>query len=70
MPQYCINRNQQSNGDHEVHQNPCVYLPAPENQIDLGYHANCFAAVAHAKAQWPQSRINGCAYCSTACHTS
>lgn len=70
MPQYCINRNAQANGDHEVHSIPCDYLPAPENRIDLGYHANCYPAVADAKSRWPTLRINGCYHCSSACHTS
>ncbi len=74
MPQYVLNRNAQSNGDHEVHNKtvPCnIYtFPRPENQIDLGYHSNCHDAVAYAKSQHRLARINGCAYCATVCHTS
>lgn len=72
MPQYIINKNQQSNGDHEVHDktNGCSYMPETANQIDLGYHATCDGAVSDAKRRWPQERINGCYYCCNPCHTS
>lgn len=38
MDKYIINKNQQTNGDHEVHNvnKGCSYLPALENQIVLG----------------------------------
>lgn len=72
MPIFVINKNQQQNGDHEVHNktNGCAFMPEPANQIDLGYHASCRQAVAQAKQQWPTNRINGCYYCSNECHTS
>lgn len=73
MPKYIINKNPQpKNGDHEVHNLTagCSHLPLPVNQIDLGYHNNCQGAVAHAKSKWPGDRINGCYYCSNACHTT
>lgn len=72
MPRFISNKNAQSNGDHEVHNASagCSYMPATENQIDLGQHATCHGAVAHAKQQWPRNRINGCYYCCNPCHTS
>lgn len=72
MSHYIINKNQQSNGDYEVHDNQasCKHMPNTENQIDLGWHSSCHGAVAHAKQQWPNNRINGCFYCCNACHTS
>ncbi|WP_343226894.1 hypothetical protein [Luteolibacter flavescens] len=72
MPHYIINNNKQPNGDHEVHDktNGCTYMPKAENQIELGYHASCYGAVAEAKKRWPNERINGCYYCCNACHTS
>jgi hypothetical protein len=72
MPIFIINKNAQSNGDHEVHNitTGCRYMPAVSSQIDLGHHASCHAAVAEAKRRWPQSRINGCYYCASACHSS
>ncbi len=72
MPHYIINKNAQSNGDHEVHNTTsgCSYMPNIENQIGLGYHVNCQGAVADAKSRWPNNRINGCYYCCNMCHTS
>lgn len=72
MYKFIINKNQQANGDHEVHNatTGCSYMPNRENQIDLGYHVSCHGAVAEANRRWPGSRINGCYYCANACHTS
>lgn len=72
MARFVINRNAQANGDHEVHNLTlgCNYLPRPENQTDLGEHSHCHGAVALARRQWPQHRVNGCYYCCQACHTT
>jgi len=72
LPNFIINKNAQTNGDHEVHNTTtgCLYMPLATNQISLGSHATCRQAVADAKARWPQNRINGCYYCANACHTS
>lgn len=69
MARYCVNRNSQANGDHEVHNLDagCSYLPAPSNQLSLGHHTDCSSAVRQAKTIFTQS--NGCAYCAAACHT-
>lgn len=69
MARYCVNKNAQPNGDHEVHNlnvgTSC--LPEPVNRHDLGEHANCQSAVAAAKRIYAQS--NGCAFCTPECHT-
>lgn len=72
MKNFILNKNQQSNGDHEVHNKTdgCHYMPLSQNQIDLGYHASCKEAVAHAKNMYPSARINGCYHCCRECHTS
>ncbi len=72
MARFIINKNAQNNGDHEVHNKTegCSFMPNIENQVDLGFHQNCHGAVATAKSRWPSDRINGCYYCSNACHTS
>lgn len=70
MARYYINRNAQSNGDHEVHVDPCSYMPDASNRVDLGNHPNCQSAVRDAKSRWPNERINGCYYCCNACHTT
>ncbi|MDQ0592136.1 hypothetical protein QFZ37_000505 [Chryseobacterium ginsenosidimutans] len=69
--EYYMNKNQQSNGDYEVHENSCRFLPFFENRIYLGSFYSCQGAVDEAKRLFPsQNRINGCYYCSNACHTS
>ena len=71
MSRFVINKNQQPNGDYEVHNASagCQYMPKPENQIDLGTHPSCHGAVAKAKADYPNAKINGCYYCCNPCHT-
>lgn len=69
VAQYCVNRNAQSSGDHEVH-NLAVgttCLPAAAHRLPLGEHASCHSAVRAAKVYYPQS--NGCVHCAKACHT-
>lgn len=68
MARYYVNKNGQNNGDHEVHTTGCSWLPKPENRIYLGDFASCKPAVKVAKTHYAQS--NGCAHCSSACHTS
>lgn len=70
MGEYFLNRNQQPNGDYEVHLHGCNWMPAPENRIRLGFHVNCHSAVAAAKIQYPAAQINGCYFCAGPCHTS
>lgn len=72
MPAFVLNRNPQSNGDHEVHNSSsgCSFLPDRANQIDLGFHLSCHGAVAEGKRRYPNVRINGCYYCANACHTT
>lgn len=66
MAQYCVNVIAQSNGDHEVHKEGCIYWPS--HKIDLGDHWLCSAAVIVAKRYYTQS--NGCKTCSPGCHTT
>jgi hypothetical protein len=70
MPNYCVNTQEQSNGDHEVHDLASAYncLPATWNRRDLGYFSDCSGAVRAAKQIY--SKADGCAYCAPACHTS
>lgn len=68
MELYCVNRQVQSNGDHEVHRAGCIYWPSSDNAILLGYHTSCASAVASARRYYSQT--NGCFTCSRACHTS
>lgn len=70
MPTYIVNRNAQSNGDHEVHNASSTLgcLPGAANQVSLGYFSSCSDAVAEAKRRG-YSPANGCYYCANACHT-
>ena len=65
---YYVNSSTQTNGDHEVHNSGCSYLPDEQNRIHLGYFNNCWDAVSAAKAHYDQ--VNGCYWCSRECHTS
>ncbi len=64
---YYVNKNAQSNGDHEVHTASCSFLPLEHNRLYLGDFTGCTAAVVAAKRHYSQS--NGCYYCATACNT-
>jgi len=65
MNNYYVNNNAQSNGDHEVHKEGCIYMPS--NKTYLGQFSSCHGAVVEAKKRYPQS--NGCKTCSNDCHT-
>lgn len=67
MKYYCVNKNAQQNGDHEVHAVGCSFYPAEDNRIGLGQHQNCSTAVLAAQKHY--SQVNGCYYCANACHT-
>lgn len=67
MAKYYVNMNAQENGDHEVHEFGCSWMPDPENRKYLGEFVTCHGAVREAKKYYPQS--NGCYHCSNACHT-
>lgn len=68
MTYYYVNKNQQSNGDHEVHKTGCSHMPNAENRIHLGNFSSCHPAIKEAKKYF--TKANGCYYCSNACHTS
>jgi hypothetical protein len=67
MPRFYVNKNAQSNGDHEVHESGCSWMPAEKNRIYLGSFDNCHEAVEEAKKHYEQ--VNGCYHCSNPCNT-
>lgn len=67
MAMYYVNKQAQSNGDHEVHTTGCSYLPDEKNRLYLGLFDNCHDAVREARKHY--SQVNGCYWCSRACHT-
>lgn len=66
MARYVVNKQAQANGDHEVHKEGCQWWPSQRDE--LGDHASCYSAVTAAKQKYRTA--NGCATCSSACHTS
>ena len=68
MARYYVNKNAQTNGDHEVHKTGCSFMPLQENRIYLGDFVSCGPAVREAKRYY--AKANGCFYCSNACHTT
>lgn len=67
MKKYYVNRNPQVNGDHEVHDEYCRYLPTVSNRMYLGLFYSCRGAVIEAKKTY--SNADGCKTCSPECHT-
>jgi hypothetical protein len=68
MDNYYVNKNEQPNGDHEVHAVSCIFLPIAENRLYLGFFDNCAEAVKEAKKTYPKA--DGCFYCCRECHKS
>jgi len=67
MDKYCVNKHPQVNGDHEVHNYNCFWLPDPENREYLGEFVTCHGAVNEAKNRGYPS-ADGCAFCCPACN--
>ena len=66
--EYIVNKNAQENGDQEVHEDGCSYMPDWKNRKPLGDFTNCHDALIEAKKY--DSDADGCYYCSRECHTS
>ncbi len=66
MEKYYVNKNAQSNGDHEVHTYSCKRGAKEENRINLGFHKDCYGALKEAGQKYEQ--VDGCAYCCDECH--
>lgn len=49
MASYYVNRLEQMNGDHEVHESECSFLPPVGNRLFLGEFTNCHGALGEAK---------------------
>lgn len=66
MYRYFVNTNAQANGDHEVHKDTCLFLPAPANRKDLGYCSSDEEALRKARQYYTSA--DGCAYCCPRIH--
>lgn len=67
MKRYYVNTKAQSNGDHEVHEQSCSFLPTIGHREYLGEFSSCAPAVKEAKKTYPTA--DGCYFCSNSCHT-
>ena len=65
---YYVNKNAQTNGDHEIHRPTCSWLPDAENRLYLGDFATSQEALKEARRYYNQ--VNGCYYCCPEIHTS
>jgi hypothetical protein len=65
MAEYFVNDVAQPTGEHEVHASGCHKMP--ENKTALGNFSDCQPAVQAASAIYAD--VDGCAICSTACHS-
>lgn len=54
MARYYVNKNAQENGDHEVHELSCTFIPESENRRFLGEYKSCAPAVREAKKYYTQ----------------
>lgn len=68
MAKYCVNKNTDVQGDHEVHKYGCPWYPDAQNRIDLGECHTCHEAVRKAKKHY--DNVNGHKYCCPSCHTT
>lgn len=67
MAYYYVNKNAQAGGEHEVHNLSCDHLPYEQNRIYLGNFDDCKPAVREAAKYF--TNVDGCYYCSRACHS-
>lgn len=65
MNNYCVNKNTDENGYHEVHQLSCNHLPIKENRIEFFAVSDSSAMI---KAKDFYSNVDGCYYCMRAHH--
>ena len=66
MAHYYSNNTLQDNGDHDVHEDTCLFVPLIKTNV--GIHEICVPAVAKVNIFFPTA--DGYAACSPLCHTS
>lgn len=66
MRHYCVNRNQQPTGEHEIHDVNCIYAPHQNNWIDLGWCSSDYEALQ--KAKYHYANVDGCWHCCASIH--
>jgi len=68
---YYLNKNAQSNGDHEIHKESCYYYYMYKGGYNfelIGAFSNEYEAMRYARYKYPYLRIDGCAYCCPNIH--
>jgi len=68
MERYYVNRDEQSNGNHEIHIETCSCIESMDNKEDLGTFYSCQSALQEALRRGYDA--NGCALCCPDCYTS
>jgi hypothetical protein len=65
MRKYCLDKNTNDDGNHNVHTDSCGFLPSLDNQINLGFHDTSEKAIDNAKKLYPEvaDKIQGCQFC-------
>lgn len=67
MNRYSINRNEQPNGDHEIHKADCSRIQWSDKMSDLGYCANDQEALRKGREIYGD-KADGCYYCCLSIH--
>jgi|GEM_PF-3000780 len=62
---YYLDRDSRGSGRHELHVRGCVLMPAVPHCIDLGFYANCHAALQAAEVHF--DRVAFCELCCRPC---
>jgi hypothetical protein len=65
---YYVNKVRHMNGDHEVHEETCNFMPNTDNRKYLGDFSSCRSAVIEARKTYITA--NGCKTCSPSCYTT
>mgnify|MGYP001041311405 CR=1 FL=1 len=60
---YYLNKQEQPEGEHEVHASDCKYFPAKKNAEYLGEFEDSLPAVVLASHLHPNWSVNGCRHC-------
>lgn len=65
MPYFICNQIPNNNGEHEVHIQNCIFLPAIQNRVFVGEFPNVYIAINHLKQIHAKQyyTFRGCPFC-------
>ncbi len=69
VDKYYVRKRIDENGDYEVHNSTCSWLPKLAHREFLGQYESCDIALDKAEAKGYEP-ANGCEHCLESCHTS